>query len=79
MTEDVLERIGQLEGVDVSETELHMRIDNQLRQTQDFSAQVECISETRLLSFFGGEGLDRLQVHVVVEVEVVQVLHHTLA
>ena len=74
VTEDILQCIGQLERVDISETELHVRIDNQLRQTQNFSAQMEGVSETRLLSFLGGERLDRLQVHVVVKMEVVEVL-----
>ena len=74
MTEDVLQCIGQLERVDVAKTELHVRIDDQLRETEDFSAQVESISESRLLTLLRCQRLDRLQVHVVVEMEVVQVL-----
>jgi hypothetical protein len=35
---------------------------------------MESVSETRLLPLFGGEGLDRLQVEVVVKVQVCQVL-----
>ena len=51
-----------------------MRIDDKFRKTEDFSTQVEGVSESRLLSFLGGESLDGLQVHVVIEMEVVQVL-----
>ncbi len=32
-----------------------MRIDNKLRKAQNFSAQMECISEARLLTLLGGE------------------------
>jgi len=35
---------------------------------------VECVSKARLLALLGGEGLDGLQVEVVVQVQVVEVL-----
>ena len=37
MREDVLERIGELEGVDVAQTELHVCVDHELRQTKDLT------------------------------------------
>ena len=55
MSKCVLKGICELECVDISEMELDMRIDNKLRKAQNFSAQIECISETRLLTLLGGE------------------------
>lgn len=56
MSKDVLERIGQLEGIDVTKAELNVGIDNKLSETKNFAAQVEGISKTRLLAFLGCEG-----------------------
>ena len=50
MCEDVLDGIGKLEGVDISEAILDMGVNNELGQTKDFSAQVERVSEARLFS-----------------------------
>lgn len=93
MSEDVLDSIGKLEGIDISEAVLNVGVDNELCQTKDFSTQVEGVSETRLLPFLRRQGprwsklagrswcsmtqcdvLDWLQVHVVVEVKVIQIL-----
>lgn len=49
-----------------------MRIDDQLHQSQDLPCQVERVPEPRLLPLLRGERLDRLQVEVVVQVQVVQ-------
>jgi hypothetical protein len=49
-------------------------VDNELGQSQDFSTQVEGVSESGSLSLLGSESLDRLQVHVVIQMKVVQVL-----
>jgi len=49
-------------------------VDHQLGEAQYLSAQMESVAEARLLSFLGRECLDRLQVEVVVEMQVVQVL-----
>ena len=51
-----------------------MRIDDKFGQPENFSAEMESISETRFLTFFCGQGLDRFQVEVVVEMQVVQIL-----
>ena len=51
-----------------------MGVDDQFGESQDLSAEMKSIPKTRLLSLFGGECLDRLQVKVVVKMEVVQVL-----
>ena len=74
MTEHVLETIGELERIDVTQSELHVGIHNELGQTQDFSDQMEGVSESRLFPLLGRQRLDGFQVHVVVQVEVVQVL-----
>ncbi len=50
---DVLYSIGELECIDVSKAVLHMGINNKLGQPKDFTAQMEGISESRLLSLLG--------------------------
>jgi len=74
VSESELKTIGKLESIDVSESVLNVRVDDEFRETEDFSTQVESVSESRLLSFFRGKGLDGLQIHVVIEMKVVQVL-----
>jgi hypothetical protein len=74
MREDILQRVGKLERVDIPEPELDMRIHNELGESQDFSAQMEGISEARFLALLGRQRLDGLQVHVVVQMQVIQVL-----
>lgn len=59
MCKDVLKGIGELERVNVSKTELDMGVDDKLGEAQNFSAQVEGISETRLFTFLRGEGPER--------------------
>jgi hypothetical protein len=49
-------------------------VDNELGQSQDLSTKMEGVSESRSLSLLGRESLDGLQVHVVIQVKVVQVL-----
>ena len=51
-----------------------MAVDDQFGETQDFPTQVERVPEPRLLALLGRQGLDGLQVEVVVEVQVVEVL-----
>ena len=51
-----------------------MAVNDQLRQPQNLPAQMERITKATLLSFLGGERFDRLQVEVVVEMQVVEVL-----
>jgi hypothetical protein len=89
--EDVLQRISELESVDISKTKLHMSVDNEFSEPKNLATQVKCVSETRLLTFLCGQSpkklrlervsrkpffniLDRLQVHIVVKVQVVQIL-----
>jgi pyrimidine operon attenuation protein/uracil phosphoribosyltransferase len=50
--EDILKGIRELEGVDIAQPVLDMSINDELRQAQNFSTQVESISETRLLPLF---------------------------
>ena len=51
-----------------------MAVDDQFGETQYFPTQVERVPEPRLLALLGRQGLDGLQVEVVVEVQVVEVL-----
>lgn len=70
----VLQSIRQLKCIHVAKTILDMRVDYQLRQTQDLSTKMEGVSESWLLSLLSGERFDWLEVEVVVKMEVVEVL-----
>mmetsp|Transcript_14739 Transcript_14739/g.38930 ORF Transcript_14739/g.38930 Transcript_14739/m.38930 type:complete len:664 (+) Transcript_14739:435-2426(+) len=72
--EDVLQAIGQLERVDVAQAELHMTVDHKLCQTHDLTAQMERIAEARLFALLRREGLHRLQVEVVIQVQEIEIL-----
>jgi len=56
MSEDVLDGIGKLKSIHISETVLNVGVNNELGQTKDFSTQVEGISKTGLLPFLCCEG-----------------------
>ena len=51
-----------------------MGIDDQLRQAKDFATQVEGVSEPGLLALLSCQRLHWLEVHVIVEVQVIEVL-----
>ena len=74
VSEEILQPVRKLESVDVTKSELDVGVDDELGQSQDFSTKVEGVSESGSLSLFGRESLDRLQVHVVIQMKVVQVL-----
>jgi len=44
--EDVLQRVLELESIDIANTELNVSINDELRKTQDFSTQVASVSKT---------------------------------
>lgn len=44
--EGVLQSVGELEGVDVAKTVLDVGIDDELGEAEDFTTQVECVSES---------------------------------
>jgi hypothetical protein len=72
--EDVLEAICQLEGLDVSQAVLDMRINDQLGHAKDLTTQMEGVTEARLLTLLGRQRLHWLQIKIVVQVQIVQVL-----
>ena len=53
----VLQPVGQLEGVHVAQTVLHVTVHHQLGETQDLTTQVESVAETRLLSLLQYKGI----------------------
>lgn len=59
--EHELKTIGELEGVDVAETVLDMRIDDELGEAEDLATEVEGVSEAGLFALFGGERFDGLE------------------
>lgn len=72
--EDILQSVGELEGVGVAQAVLHVGVDDELREAQDLAAQVERVAEAALLALLRRQRFDGLEVEVVVEVQVVQVL-----
>lgn len=64
MVESILQTIRVLIGIDISKSELHMSINNELGKTQYLSRQVERITKSRLLSFLGSQSFGRLQVEI---------------
>ena len=70
----VLEAIGQLERVHIVQSVLDMTIHNQFRQTKNFTAKMESITESGLFTFFSGQSLHGLQIEVVIQMQIVQVL-----
>ena len=74
MGEGVLQAICQLESIYIAQPELDICIHHQLGQPQNLAAQMECIAKPGLLPLLGGQGLDWLQVEVVVQMQVVEVL-----
>lgn len=66
--------IFYLKSINVAKSVLHMAVHHKLAQTKNFTAQMERVSESGLFTLLCREGLDRLQVEVVVQVQVVQVL-----
>mmetsp|Transcript_22146 Transcript_22146/g.49255 ORF Transcript_22146/g.49255 Transcript_22146/m.49255 type:complete len:334 (+) Transcript_22146:5419-6420(+) len=74
MRERVLQSVCELEGINVAQAVLYVRVYDQLGQAQDLPRQVEGVTEPRFLSLLGGERLGGLEVEVVVQVQVVEVL-----
>mmetsp|Transcript_2747 Transcript_2747/g.4977 ORF Transcript_2747/g.4977 Transcript_2747/m.4977 type:complete len:318 (+) Transcript_2747:225-1178(+) len=72
--EGVLQSIRQLVRVDISQAILHVRIYHQLGKAQNFSREMEGIPETALLTFLRRERFRRLEIKVVIQVEIIQLL-----
>lgn len=65
MVKSIKYTVCELEGVDVTETVLDLRVDNEFGETEDFSHEMEGISETGFFTFLSGEGLNGLEIEVV--------------
>lgn len=61
-----------LESINVAETVLDVRIDDQLGQAKDLTAEMKGVAESRFLPLLCGQRFDRLQIEVVVKVEIVE-------
>ena len=55
MRENVLKSVCKLECVDVAQAVLHVCIDNKLGQSKDLAAEMERVSEARLLALLRSE------------------------
>lgn len=65
VVESVENAIGELESIDIAETVLDLRVDNELGQAKDLAHEMEGIAEAGLFAFFGGECFNRLQIKIV--------------
>jgi hypothetical protein len=74
MCENVLQGVSQLEGIDITETELDVCVNDEFGEAKDFAAEVKGVSESRFLSLFSGQSLDGFQIHIVIQVQVVKIL-----
>ena len=52
---------------------LNVRVDNQFRESENFAREMESVSESGLLSIFRRQGLDGLDVEVIIEMEVIEI------
>jgi hypothetical protein len=57
--EDVLQTIRQLKRIDITQPILYVRVDDQLRETEDLTHQMECITKSRLLTLLRRERVAR--------------------
>ena len=55
MCENVLQGVSQLEGIDITETQLDVCVNDELGEANNFTAEVEGVSESRFLSLFSGQ------------------------
>ena len=55
MSKNILQSIRQLECIDIAEPKLYVGINDKFSKTKNFTAQMECISKTRLLTLLGCE------------------------
>jgi hypothetical protein len=70
----IVKPIGQLERLDIAQSVPNMGVHDQFRQPENLSAEMESISEARLLSLLGCQCLHRLQIEIVVQMQIVEVL-----
>lgn len=65
MVESVENTISELKGVDIAETVLDLRVDNELGQAEDLTHEMEGVAEAGLFAFFSGESFNRFQIKVI--------------
>ena len=73
VSEYILKTVGKLKRVHIAQTILYMRVNDKLGQAQNFTTQMKRIAKSRLLTLFRRQRLHRLQVKVVVQMEIVEV------
>ena len=62
-----------LESIYISQSILHMRINDEFRKSQDFTTQMKSITKTRLLTLLRCQRLHRFQIKVIIQMQVVQI------
>ena len=73
MSKHVLQTISQLEGIHIVQAVLHVRIHNQFGQPQNLPAQMESVAKSGFFTLFGRQSLDRFQVEIVIQMQVVEI------
>lgn len=68
MRKNKLQRICELESIDISKTEMHMSIDDELGESKDFATQVEFVSKTGLLTLLCSQGPKILRLEGLLEI-----------
>src|SRR6266536_6387023 len=74
MVECVENSIRELECINIAKSVLDLSINDQLCQSENLTHEMERVSESRLLSLFGCKCLERVQVEVVIKMQIRQVL-----
>jgi len=74
VSKNILQDISQLDGINITEMELNVCINNKLGEMEDFIAQMESISEMQLL-LFGCQCLKSEQSDIVNNQNTFSVMH----
>mmetsp|Transcript_44752 Transcript_44752/g.136556 ORF Transcript_44752/g.136556 Transcript_44752/m.136556 type:complete len:261 (+) Transcript_44752:1220-2002(+) len=72
--ERVLEAVGQLIRVEVAQSILDVTVHHQFGQSQYLSREMEGIPKSRLLPLLGRQRLGRLEVEIVIQMEIIELL-----
>jgi hypothetical protein len=56
VSKNILQSISELEGINVTETELDMCVNNQFRKSENFTTKMKGVPKTRLFALFGRKG-----------------------
>lgn len=73
MREDIVKTISELESLNIAQSILYVRINDEFCHTKDLTAKMERITKAGLLSLLCRQSLDGLKIKVVVEMKIVKI------